>query len=461
LNKEQHPVVFNAKAGEGFQLPIRALSPDYLIADMAEQIDLLMRIEKYPSLAIPEFTSGESGKFDPQYGTLPRWVGNELRKALVLAKEANRSDYIVICENATRELMQSHSLTPGDLGTEKSKDITIEGEKIPVLIDGRLTLRENGSIALNLTLLDINKKSEVGHLDGVAMLSAAELGMTEINGIFASSTSVLPLKSEETEPEEIQKSEEVKPEESYVSVPGVGLVFQEQQREVAEVLNNREKLPPINDPQNPFKVQFGVRPINKPNAGYVKRDIETKGGEYVLPLSKGEEFQIMIKCETEREVFVRALVDGLNTLAQREKITVKGDALEVSGPAGEGDYVVMPRVSLENAKSWVMNYPKPTNSFYVIQGFYEANGKNSTLRRFQVVDADESAAARKNYTDQLGLITIGFFEPVPRGREVGVRPGAKEKVEIEKYSGNKVPGPMMAVYNIRYLTPEALEKLPE
>ena len=102
----------------------------------------------------------------------------------------------------------------------------------------------------------------------------------------------------------------------------------------------------------------------------------------------------------------------------------------------------------------------PTDGFYVIQGFYDANGKNSTWQRFQVVDADESTAARKNYTEQ-----IGFFMPEPPTRGgpprggIGSTGGRKESVEIEGYTGGMLPGKMMAVVNIRYLTPEALKEL--
>ena len=440
LNKDQHPVVLNAEAGKDFKLPLRASSPERLINDMAEQIDLLMRIGNYPRLAVPEFVSGESGKFEPKYGALPRWASDELRKAVVQASRINRSSYSVLSENATRRLMQSRGLTPDDLGTEKSRELKIEGKEVPLLIDGRLTLFGNGSVALRSVLLHTEEESEVGNVGGIAMLNAAELGMTETSGVFASTHSVLP----------------PRPEAELVSMQGVGLVDPQQRREVVEVLENREKPHPMADPNSPFKVRFEVRPMNRPNAAYVERKVVVDGNECFLPLSKGEEYRIMVKCETEHEVFMRVLVDGLNTLSQPETIKAKDIVIEAVDPKNEGEHVIMPRASLDSARPWVM----PPKQERAIQGFYDANSRASTLQRFQVVDADESVAARKNYTEQLGLITIGFFKPVnPLGeRRIGTGAGRRETVRIERYTGGNVPGPMMAVYNIRYLTPETLKK---
>ena len=454
LNKQQHPVVFNAEAGKDFLLPLRASTPERLIADMAEQIDLLMRLEwrdggEHPRIAVPEFTSGKDGQFDPKYGTLPRWASEELRKAIVLASRNNRGNYSVLSEKATRQLMQSRGLTPDDLGTEKSKDIKVEGKSVSLLVDGRLELFTNGSVALRAVLLNVNEESEIGSVGGVAMLSAEELSMTG-----ASVDLTVPRR----------------PEWGYTSVPGVGMIELEQQRQINEGLKKRNERHPMADPGNPFKVRFEVRPMNKPNAKYVERKVVFKGNECFLPLSKGEEYRIMVKCGTKREVtdymvmnevFVRVLVDGLNTLSQRERVQMKGVLLEAVGPKDKSEYVVMPRVNLSDARAWVMQ----RNKEFKIEGFYDASGKNSTLQRFQVVDADESAAARKNYTEQLGLITIGFFEPTmiaahaPVEDDIGTGAGGMEKVHLETYQGGLIPGPMMAVFNIRYLTPEALKKL--
>jgi len=450
--KIQNPVVFNAEKGKDFQLRLNAASLELLIANMAEQIDLKMRLNKYPRLAIPEFTSGESGRFDPKYGTLPRWATDQLRDAIAEVSMKNRSDYRVLSKNATLQLMQSRNLTPDDLGTGKTKDVEIEGIKVPLLIDGRMTVYEDGRTKLSSVLLDADE--EVGKVGGFAMLNPREIAMMEGSAVLERVTEPAP-------------GTEAEAEAGYVIMPAVGAVPVEQHQAVNEVLEKRKKTSVIVNPDSPYKVRFEVRPMNRPNAAYVVRPVTIDGSDCYLPISKGEEFQIRIKCETTHEVFVRVLVDGLNTLSQREKVAEKSFVVVPLDPKNR-EYVVMPRASLDDARPWVINDPKATNKpadgFYAIQGFYDANGKNSTLRRFQVVDADESAAVRKNYTDQLGLITIGFFKPEPptrAPRDVGIKDGEVEEIpDLGTYKGDMVPGKMLEWFNIRYLTPEALEKLP-
>jgi len=148
LGKEQHPVVLNAATGADFQLPIRAIPLTKLIDDVAEQIDLQMRLEKFPSIGIPEFTSGASKSFDPQYGELPKLVADSLRKSLGQKARKNRSGYEILSENALREELQSKELTPNDLGTDKTKDIKIVGVQIPILVDGHLSLFGNGGLLM-------------------------------------------------------------------------------------------------------------------------------------------------------------------------------------------------------------------------------------------------------------------------------------------------------------------------
>ncbi|MDR1384895.1 MAG: hypothetical protein LBJ67_13765, partial [Planctomycetaceae bacterium] len=75
----------------------------------------------------------------------------------------------------------------------------------------------------------------------------------------------------------------------------------------------------------------------------------------------------------------------------------------------------------------------------------------------------QSAAARKNYTEQLGLITVAFYKAATpqegsRGK-IGTGMGNAEKIRVERYEGGKVPGELLAVYNIRYMTPETLKEL--
>jgi len=55
------------------------------------------------------------------------------------------------------------------------------------------------------------------------------------------------------------------------------------------------------------------------------------------------------------------------------------------------------------------------------------------------------------------------LDPLPtngsRGpNDIGTIGGDSEKTKVERYEGGNVPGKMIAVYNIRYMTPETLKK---
>ncbi len=436
LEKPQHPVVLNSAAGKDFSLPLHAIDLPQLIDDVAEQIDLQMRMEKFVQIGVPEFTSGPGKSFDPHYGTLPRWVSEQLRDMLAKKARANRSGYKVVSENSLREILASKGITTEDLGTDKTKNLKVGGADIPLLVDGQMTLFGNSGVSLRANLLDTQGKNDVGQAGGAALLSVAEIGMTDASGKLTIASDAPPRR---TEP--------------LVSEPGVGLVAAQRIEETAQIRREQEKPHPMADPSMPFKVWFEVRPFNQSRARYQKRDVQIDGNACYLPLSKGEEYRIMIKNNASHEVFARVLVDGLNTLSQKETTQSKGAFVEALDD-GDGIDTVAPRAGLADARAWSLTAGQ-TAEFV---GFYNVNFKNDSVRRFQIVDADQSVAARKNYTEQLGLVTIGFFKPESKStRGLGTGMGRAESVRIRQYAGNKIPGEMMAVFNIRYLTPETLE----
>ncbi|MCL2120565.1 MAG: hypothetical protein FWH27_19300 [Planctomycetaceae bacterium] len=437
VERPQNPAILNAAAGKDFKLPLRAIVLADLIDDIAEQIDLQMRMENFKQIGVSDFTSGTNKMFDPSYGTLSNWVSNRLREVLTKKARANRSGYKVISENALREILMSKGITPEDLGTEKTKSIKIGGAEIPLLVDGQMTLFGNAGISLRTNLLDTQGKSDVGQAGGVAMLSVTEIGMTNVSGKFAISSSPQTQRPPVTE-------------------PGIGLVSAQRVNDAIQLRREQEKPHPITDASLPFKVWFEVRPLNSTNVEYKKRDIEIVGNNCYLPLSMGEEYRIMVQNNSRNEIFARILVDGLNTLSQKEMTEAKGAYIEATHPESEGDYVVAPRASLSDARAWVMK----SGITSAIEGFYDANFKNDKLHRFRIVDADQSAASRRNYTEQLGIITIGLFRAESKNtRSTATGMGPDERTRLKEYTGNNAPGGMMVVYNIRYMTPEMLREV--
>jgi hypothetical protein len=77
------------------------------------------------------------------------------------------------------------------------------------------------------------------------------------------------------------------------------------------------------------------------------------------------------------------------------------------------------------------------------------------VREFTVVDAQESLAARRKFTDQIGLITAAFYEPKLARGDLGTLPG-KERDALIRRCADAVPGSLIAVVHLNYVS-----KIPE
>lgn len=475
VNQNQHPVVHNPEAGEAFELSMKGIPLKNLIDDIAEQIDLKMRMEKkYTLIGLPEFTMGPEKTLDPAFANLSRDICRQLREKLKDKSQWNESGYEVMNENALNKILIKDNIKPGDLGTSETRHLKITNQgtemKIPVLVDGHITLivdqGANLGVMLSTELLNTQTGGCIGKgARGVAYANARELGLTGVSFDFARIDEMQKFgTAQPPKPHEPRQPEPGEPQQP----PLDNLNFPQSVVTAAIQIHRDAQEPhPMSNTSLPFKVWFEVRKANERNAQYKERRVifDSNNGKIgsncYLPLDKGEVYRIMIQNNDEKEVFARVLVDGLNTLSQRQPYQAKGAWIEKVESETGAPYVLAPRTNLDDARAWVM-VPKRTP--YAIEGFYDANFKNDTLHRFIIVDADQSAINRENYTDQIGYITLGFFKaidkPSPGTRAGGLitDPGAAEPQKLNAYQGGKMAGEMIAVYNIRYMTPEALNQ---
>ncbi len=518
LDKEQHPTPMNIEAGKDFRLALRAISFQSLIDDVAEQIDLQLRLEKFATIGVPEFTTGHADTFEPEYGSLPRWGAEALRRALLRKSRNNRSGYEVLAETALQEMLREKGITPNDIGTEKTKELTVDGVKIPLLIRGRFSFFSSIGLSFQAELLDTKGKIEVAQVGGSALLNCKEMALCGLSGKFfiAGSSSTGATNSSDVSSGETTVTAESGNEEgklqtgassdTYTSDAVYGLVTQEQKEEEAQVIREKERPHPMADPSCPFKVAFETR-LRGSMTPYSFRQCSFDGNRCFLPVNRGEEYQICLRNESSEPVFARVLVDGLNTLSQPLSVIAKGAFVEEAPTSGGGaggntstptgntggatgyvdgatgnpggatgnsggatgspggatatsgavqtNYQFAPRVDLEGARPWILR-PRVD---YQIPGFVDANHQEATLQRFYIVDADESVAARNNYTEQIGTITVAIFRMVPPARSVGTAAGEVEPVYVEYYEGPMVPGEMLVAMNIRYLSAETFKGL--
>ena len=427
---------------------LRAIPLVELIDEIAEQIDIQTRRGNFARIGIPEFTTGEDRTFNSTYGALPRSVAASLRNALAIKSQNHRS-YSVLSEEALHEHLKDKGITPGDLDTEKIKNLQNE---ISLLVDGRLNRIGEVGVTLRVDLIDNKKGSKLDYQGGgTALLNSEELAISGTSARFGVSTPGRQL--------------------TYRLEPGVGLVSEQQfarVRSIRGAVVEPHPLALVGTAEGTFDVWIETRRNNSRDA-YTKLPadrIRFKDNDYYIGLSKGEEFQIVFRANSSEDVFVRVLVDGLNTLSQLQKVVAggtRGAYVEAVAPNSEGEHVIAPRVPLTEARPWVVR-KEDSGKLFAIPGFFNVEGKIETLRRFQVVDADESVAARRNYTEQIGLITVAFYKgkpgsstPQTRG-SVGTGMGDVENTQVARYAGDKVPGDMIAVYNIRYMTLEMLRQ---
>ena len=501
LEKEQHPVILNAAVGKEFHLPLRAVSFQEMVEDLAEQINLQMRLENFSCVGIPEFTTGHADKFEPEYGALPRWAAESLRRTLVRKSKTNNSRYDVLAETALQELLQSKGITPNDLGTEKTKNLSVDGNEIPLIVRARMSFFSSAGLAVQAELLNTQGKVEVAQVGGSALLNSKEMALCGLSGKFSiagnssvssppsttptptsptpsisTSSATTPNANAQPDADSTEPSQAESLDSTDLTHDAVhGLVSELQRAETAQVERERTQLHPMADPNCPFKVAFETRPAGS-NRSYTFRNCTIEGNQCFLVVNQGEEYAIRIRNESSNPIFARILVDGLNTLSQPMTMIAKGAFVEevgngaTGGNGGQnaigntnagttsGTYQLAPRVDLDSARPWILR----PNGSYQIAGFVDANMQADALYRFQVVDADESVAARANYTDQIGTITIAFFEatqPYSGARGIGTGAGSAEAVRIEGYRGSLVPGNMLVVMNTRYMSPNSFKTL--
>src|SRR6185295_6492247 len=73
---------------------------------------------------------------------------------------------------------------------------------------------------------------------------------------------------------------------------------------------------------------------------------------------------------------------------------------------------IAPIVKLDEARGWALDPPAVGKRFFEVGGFVTETGVDGTWRRFKMVEDGVSLAARKNFTESIGLITAAFYVPV-------------------------------------------------
>ncbi|MDO5552713.1 MAG: caspase family protein [Planctomycetia bacterium] len=231
-----------------------------------------------------------------------------------------------------------------------------------------------------------------------------------------------------------------------------------------------------------------------------------------VPLEPGDVYQVRVRNRCSETMGLRLLVDGLGTLPERpvvkSKMRIAGPLdstentrttdtevannesvantgqLENSNetaantensnaqsnvePTGADSAPTMPLVDVDMMKAWYLQPFTPTQpaTDYVIKGFYtfipQDPMASSVFYDFTVVEAPDSLATQKGYTDQLGIISCIFYETVEGMRgpndALGTIPGQRRVERLARTSARVPEGQTpFEIITIRYARLSSLQ----
>lgn len=353
-------------------MKLRPLGLEELLSAMAEQLAWAIEDRNMPRVGVLEFAAEASvGKLlGGNYGLLGKMCADRLRDRLA---SMGGDKFTIVDEDRLKNTLARLQFTLEDLGNDESLQKLSEGVNgMPAMALGSLRGRKGRLINLQCRLMKTDTGDLVASAGGPALLTEDEWAM--LGG-----SAVLPPPPKPFDKPQYQSEDEL-----------------------IDDLDRRAKGPhPLRDPN--FQWPIRIRVNNQYRKGVFQ------GNDYLVPVNKGEELEIEIQNRHPQLVFVKLLVDGLNTLP--EPIMTKGVKT----------YEIAKRVSLKDARPWVLQPASRNNprGVYAIRGFVTDVGAGGELRRFTVVDAVDSVAARKEFTDQIGIITAAIYLPMPPQPRMG------------------------------------------
>jgi len=355
-----------------------------------------------------------------------------------LAREATiaGSPFELIPHDELHATLARGDFSPASLRTSAARGLNVHGKAVQAAVLGTFCVCTGKLLTLRCDLQHTRSQRLLGRVQATALLNPSQAGIP-------------PKKPEDLSPPSAPSPE--KP-----AAPGEHAPHS--QKSVGS-----SKTPPA-APDSLYHVEIYV--------GDERRESIRVGNDTYVPLERGDVYTIVVENGSDKPVWMRLLVDGLNTLPE----PVPGEV----GADGQPTVVYRKaqRVSLDKARAW---QPQPQTR-HVFRGFYYRLGEGRQAGHgkyewdtFKVVDAPMSLAYDQGYTEQIGLITAAFYEYEPpqkkpaeaapdrsesrsRGRGLGTGRGEKRQGEVRECTAAPV-GPLLDIVNIYYVEPEELDRL--
>jgi len=454
--KEQTPVFLVSDGNVALpEFQPRPMKWNYYLDDVADRLDTLIRqidvdsaSSGKPVVGLCDWTSGNYAERDlrMRFGVVTRSVVAELEKRL-RAKAGDH--YMIWSQDVMRRVLEGRGLSPENIESLGIERVELNGRRLTTLIDGNLKARAGCMMHVRVDLRDLRdvQTHTTGGFAHLTLDEWLELGLSvDITEVEA----------------------EGRDESHFISVLDNAAASQ------PHPLDDKRREKAGMD-EFPFDLTIEVR-----GSGGVWRvrpfDFARDPNKCIVTFKRGEVYRIGVKSKyaNENGAFARILVDGLNTLPQMAAPSAKGISVE---PTASGSVVQPVRLRLEELATRIDSAERAVEwrtaphvrlcearPWFLPPGFAGAipgyacgtREKEIAYREFQVIDAPQSLAARRGYTEDVGIISASFYEPVPgRGRfQAGTRRGELVEKEFDRYEGGYKPGPLLGVVHIHYVGEE-------
>lgn len=426
--REQTPVRIVRTGTEAVPAVIR-LRPQRLkqvIADMAEQLTLVIEQRNLERVGVLEFTSdtriGELLGAD--YGLLGKYCAEELERSIV---EYGEERFRVLDRRRLQAALKEQNFGLDDLAsTDALGRLSEAADGLPVIALGTLRSRAGRVVHLQCKLILTSTNDVVGSAAGVAVLNESEWAM-------------------------LGRSAQLTVEDRIPEPPAPGEPPPPVDEQLIARLDERAlQRHPLADKNFDFPIRFMVDHGKGAAKRFVERKGIARGNDYYVPLSKGEVYRLWIENRSGEMALMRLLVDGVNTLPER-RATPKGVEVVYVGH----------RTNLDDARYWALDPDEITGpkKEWGVNGFYTRIGNRGEYQQFLVTDARNSIAARTAFADQIGMITAAFYAPAGADtRSLGTTAGDTVQQATRESKGVKI-GNLLSVVHIHYVEPEVFKKI--
>lgn len=420
--RKQTPVRIVRSGVEGTPVVVRVKPNDLktLLNDMAEQLTLAAGDRKLRKVGVLEFSSDSArGELlGANFGTLGRWCADWMERRLM---EEGEGTLTVTNGKVLQAALAKENVGLDDLSNpERLKQLSQAMQGLPALAQGTFRNRAGRVVTLQCRLFRLEDDEVAGSAGGVALLNESEWAMLGKSAALSAADRIPPPPSFDN------NTPQKDPQDAAV----------------AKLDEKGDGPHPMTNPNFEFPVRIYVN--GKERQGVAK------GNNWYVPLHQGETYEIYVENRAGGPVCMRLLVDGLNTLPDLEMAKTKGVATYLWGQ----------HVNLADARHFVLDPAdlRTPRKIWRVSGFVTETGKDGKLREFVVNSAEKSLAAKRKFTEQMGLITAAFYDPVPASRgmtldsPIGTGAGRERSENLTENDKYK-PGKLRAVVNLYYADP--------